>query len=492
MIRWLSFQKGSLITQLILLAVLSINAQINIQDEYSKHNADRNTHDRLSIKKYNGSRDEIIGLNKSSILSPSTTVFGYFPYWKYPASLDYLQYDLLSHIAIFDFDLSASGSINNPPNWPWIDLINEAHENGVKVVPCIVNFNGSDIHTILNNKETQQTIFASILSIIQQYALDGVNIDFEGVYQADRGSILNDFMEDLTNYLHAYNPEYEVSFAGPAVNWGGWELEGLANACDYIFIMGYNFWGGWSETSGPCAPLIGGAYNLTNTVTEQYGNVTASNPDKLILGIPYYGNKWVTDGISSYADVLDHINQPTYKTAMDQADVNGLLWDTWSETSWSLYSTDNYYRQTWFDTDSSTGLKYDLAEQHSLKGVGMWALGYDGDRTELWDELRKRYGQNVGIPETIHSFPIHFSPNPFNKRTKFFINLDASSRLKLHVQDVHGNVLSNLCQKLNLLAGRHVLELDMAAYPAGIYFVRLIEENGDTIQIGLGKAILVK
>ena len=34
-------------------------------------------------------------------------------------------------------------------------------------------------------------------------------------------------------------PDAEISFAGPAVNWSGWELEGLALACDYIFIMGY-------------------------------------------------------------------------------------------------------------------------------------------------------------------------------------------------------------------------------------------------------------
>ena len=73
-------------------------------------------------------------------------------------------------------------------------------------------------------------------------------------------------MADLTAYLHAEIPGCEVTFAGPAVNWSGaWDLPGLAASCDGIFIMGYAFWGSWSSTTGPNAPLIGGSYNITDT-----------------------------------------------------------------------------------------------------------------------------------------------------------------------------------------------------------------------------------
>lgn len=35
------------------------------------------------------------------------------------------------------------------------------------------------------------------------------------------------------------------------MNWSGnWNLLGIANGCDGIFIMGYAFWGSWSTTSG--------------------------------------------------------------------------------------------------------------------------------------------------------------------------------------------------------------------------------------------------
>ena len=96
--------------------------------------------------------------------------------------------------------------------------------------------------------------------------MQGVNIDFENISSADRGEVLNGFMADLKNYLHAEMPGSEVSIAIPPINWGGWQFMGLAEACDYMFIMGYNFYGSWSETSGACAPLTGGSYNITNSL----------------------------------------------------------------------------------------------------------------------------------------------------------------------------------------------------------------------------------
>ena len=56
-------------------------------------------------------------------------------------------------------------------------------------------------------------------------------------------------MKELTDSVHSWSPDLEVSFAGPAVNWSGWDFNGLVNSCDYIFIMGYDFYGSWSSTA---------------------------------------------------------------------------------------------------------------------------------------------------------------------------------------------------------------------------------------------------
>jgi spore germination protein YaaH len=176
------------------------------------------------------------------------------------------------------------------------------------------------------------------------------------------------------------------------VNWGGWDLPGLAASCDGIFIMGYAFWGSWSSTSGPNAPLTGGTYNITNTVLTQYGTVTQNNPEKLILGVPYYGHHWTTTSSGARSSVISFQGSTRFFDDEPDSQVYGLLWEGQSQTPWYRWKQGSTWHQVWFDNATSLGLKYDLAIDNNLQGVGMWALGYDGARPELWDLLEQKYG----------------------------------------------------------------------------------------------------
>ncbi len=418
----------------------------------------------------------IIPLSPQKKAALTKTVFGYLPYWEYQTAPDNLQYDLLSHIAAFEFPVATDGSVSYPSYWPWTDVINDAHSNGVNVVMCATNFETDEIHTILTNTTTQNTFFNNVKSIIQTYDLQGVNIDFENIASDDRGALLNSFMADLTSFMHSEVPGSEVSVAGPAVNWGGWDFSGLAASCDYIFIMGYDFYGSWSATSGPCAPLTGGSHNVTNTVEVQYAPVTQNNPEKLILGVPYYGSRWETESSEPYAAVIDYINHPRYRDAWPQSATYGLLWDEESQTPWYRYPESSVWRQVWFDTDSSLGLKYDLADVHALLGVGMWALGYDGAYPELWDELRKRYGEPSAIRQHAQN-PQKFEllqnyPNPFNPETTIHFRLAAKSQVRLEVYNMLGQKIQTLLNGEQKV-GIHSVRFNASALASGVYFYKL-------------------
>jgi len=330
-------------------------------------------------------------VKKSAVNAPSKAIFGYLPYWEYTEARNYLQYDVLTHLAVFDFGANETGSISNPSYWPWTDVINAAHDHGVRVIMTLVNFNADQIHTILTDTTVKKTLFANINKLLGQYVLDGVNIDFEGLYADDRGSLLNGFMADLSASVKQRFPAAEISFAGPAVNWGGWDLLGLSESCDYIFIMGYAFSGGWSANAGPTAPLTGGSYNVTNTVTVQYAEVVRSHPEKLILGVPYYGCRWKTKDGKIRSEAIDFIDNPFFTQSKKEAENYGDFWDSYSQTPWYKYQIGTQWYQVWYDNAASLAKKYDLADSKHLKGVGMWALGYDDGRSELWNLLRQRY-----------------------------------------------------------------------------------------------------
>ncbi len=317
------------------------------------------------------------------------TVFGYLPHWE--RSTATIRYDLLTHIALFSFGVSSTGTVTNPSGWPWTTIINDAHQSGVKVVLVATNFTPSSIETLINNPTYRSAFYANMKSRMQDVHADGLNIDFEGTSGTWRGQIQS-FMAELTAYMHAEIPGCEVTFAGPAVNWSSaWNLPALAASCDGIFIMGYAFWGSWSSTSGPNAPLTGGSVNITNTVTVQYANVPR---EKLILGLPYYGGHWTTKTSAARSSVVDWIGSTRFYEDQPNALIYGRQWDTASQTPWYRWHDGTDWHQVWYDDAQSLGLKYDLADSENLQGVGMWALGYDRTRTELWEELERRYYRN--------------------------------------------------------------------------------------------------
>ncbi len=410
----------------------------------------------------------------------SATVFGYLPYWEYPTAKTNLRYELLTHIALFDFEVTEQGLLIAPNQWPWTDVINLAHENGVKVIATMVNFNSSQIHTIITTSSVKESFFNNVSQLLENFQLDGVNIDFEGLNTSDRLTI-NEFMSDLTHFVHARDPKLEVSFAAPAVNWGGWNLPGLANACDYLFIMGYDFYGSWSTTSGPVAPLSGGSYHVTNTVISQYATIL---PDKLILGVPYYGKKWETTSQNAYSPVVRYIGSTYYRDNISQASNYGLQWDNTSKTPWYRYFSNGQWNQVWFDNDSSLALKYDLALSKNFQGVGMWALGQDGTREELWDLLDRYFTPGsttivtVALPD---KFYCRLQPNPAHDKLIISTDLISNPIFSFILYDNLGRMV--LDQPLLFgMSGATNRELLLPRLSNGIYYYRI--SNGSSHNTG--------
>ena len=319
-------------------------------------------------------------------LGPCRKVFGYLPYWESSANI---QWDVMTHVAAFAVGVNADGTLGNDHGWPWTAMINTAHANGVKVVLVATLFNATDIQTLITTPAYKNAFFANIKDKMLEGTADGVNIDFEG--NGAFVNSINQFMADLTAYMHAQVPGSEVTLAGPAVNWSGWDFPGLAASCDGIFIMGYAFAGSWSNQSGANAPLTGGSINITDTVLDEYALVTATTPDKLILGVPYYGGHWTTTSSAARSTVIAWQGSTRFYNDQPNSQIYGRLWDATSQTPWYRWFDGSVWHQVWYDDAQSLGLKFQLAQDNNLAGVGMWALNYDATRPELWDELRNRF-----------------------------------------------------------------------------------------------------
>ena len=327
---------------------------------------------------------------------PSHEVFGYHPYWMGTSWTNY-NFDIISTLAYFSAEATATGELVDLHGWPVNSLINEAHVHGVEVVLCVTLFSNSGLTTLLSNPEYRQNLIDNLLIQVQAGNADGVNVDFESFPASQKENMVT-FITDLTNTFHQEIPGSQVTLAMPPVDWNdAWDYHALASISDGLFIMGYNYHWSGSSTTGPNSPLSGSGYTLTWTLLD-YLEKTDHQSEKLIMGYPYYGFEWPAVSNLPGATTTGTGDAQFYLEMEGSALSFGKLWHESSQTPWYNYENNGWY-QGWYDDSLSLSLKYDLAIENDLKGIGIWALGYDGNNTELWDLLHAKFG-NAAPPTT--------------------------------------------------------------------------------------------
>lgn len=340
---------------------------------------------------------EITPYNPAASPGLNKEVFGFHPYWMGDTYKDY-QYNLLSTIGYFAVKIDPSGTISNKNEWPHYNLINTAHKNGVRVVLVARNFNTSEITSLLSSSTNRNRAINNLYKEVKNAGADGINIDLEGVSGSQKGN-LTKFMKGLTSKFHSGIPGSKVTISTPAVDWSdAFDFEKLAAYTDGMLIMGYDYHYSGSSQAGPVAPLNGGGIwnglSVSNTINTYLKYAPAG---KLILGVPYYGYEWEVDSANVPTDTVSSGQAKSYATIVKNYSNYSNLWDSTSSTPYKKYSN----KQLWFDNSSSLKKKYDLVNNKNLQGIGIWALGYDNGRSELWDAIESKFEEVVSLNKYI-------------------------------------------------------------------------------------------
>ncbi|MBU1100170.1 MAG: T9SS type A sorting domain-containing protein [Bacteroidetes bacterium] len=385
-------------------------------------------------------------------------VFGFLVDWEYThpdSNYKYIRYDLLTHLACFPFKIDSLGKINAPdlvnsptdPKgypylWPWNDVIDSCKVNNVKLLMSVIEIDTNIIHNVFTDEIIRGNFIADVLFIMDEYEFDGINIDFEPIGYSDRAEPVQNFLQILSDSVKSNFPGNEISFSSPIVNWGNWDFNALAESCDYLFVMGYNFFGFWSDP-GPTAPLSGSWLNLTRSLNEDYGEAIQNNSEKLLLGLAYFGEHWQTatkeprDTSNTYISYVPFRDLESYSAELDEQ------WDAFYGTSWYRWENDTTWNQIWIDNKKSLGYKYDLTIQKNMKGVGIWSLGLDGAKNDYWDLIDEKIGAGATGIEFANELPTEFVlkqnyPNPFNPSTRIDYYLPQQGSVKLEIYDMLG------------------------------------------------------
>ena len=411
---------------------------------------------------------------------PSREVHGYHPYWMGSAYAGY-DWSLLSTVAFFSLELHWSGIIVNDHGWPWTGLVSAAHAGGTRVLVTATLFSQAEITSLLSSPANRATAVANLVTAVTDGGADGVNIDFEGVSGSQKTNLLL-FMDELGAALSGALADPYVSIATPAVDWSdAFDYDELEARTDHLMIMAYDYHWTSAPTTGPVAPLSGwDPYNVPWTVADYQSS--GATPGGMLLGVPYYGYRWPAASGDPGSATTGSATARTYDQAYSEAATHGRLWDAESRTPWYRYESPGW-TQCWYEDAESLALKYAYAEAESLAGVGIWALGYDGARPELWAALRDAFGTAsaaapVALPGAGARLGLPF-PNPFRGAVGVPFHLTNASPARLTIHDASGRLLRVLSSG-EFAAGMHRAtwnESAASAFPAGVYFLRLEAEG---------------
>jgi spore germination protein YaaH len=292
--------------------------------------------------------------------------------------------DSLDDISPSYFDLNTDGTLKLTAAIDR-DFIKQMHDRGVNVTPFLSNHWVRQ--TGINALADREALAAQIAAAIEEYDLDGVNVDIENLTETEKDSY-TDFVRLLREKLPSGKTISIAVASNPSGAITGWnasyDYAALAQYCDYLMLMAYDE----SYQGGPAGPVAGYSF-VESSIKAALEQVPAS---KLVLGIAFYGRLWKQGsdyggyGISNTTVeslIAKYRGTITYDSAAQspKATITILDSDVKPQVSGKTLEAGKY--DIWFENEASIKSKLALVEKYDLKGTGSWSLGQELQST--WD-----------------------------------------------------------------------------------------------------------
>ncbi len=217
------------------------------------------------------------------------------------------------------FYIDANGKLQEHVGASGMAYIEWAHSNGYKVWPMVSSsemLTGEEgrkvVSSILNSYTKRQELIEDIVEKCVEYGLDGINMDFENMYQNDKDKYSR-FIIELVPRMQEAGVVTSVDVTAPDgdPNWSlCFDRNVIGDVADYLVFMAYDQYGNSSTKPGTTA-----GYNWVETNLKKIIEYDVVKPEKIILGMPLYTRIWT---ISQDGSI-------TGRSTVDMVDINKMI-----------------------------------------------------------------------------------------------------------------------------------------------------------------------
>lgn len=254
--------------------------------------------------------------------------------------------------------------------------IQDCKKEGYKVW-AMFSTEGSPSKTskFLNSAPARVACVKMMKDFIKKYDLDGINLDFENMYQADR-DLYSQFVKEMADMCHSVGvilsvdvTKYEPTSSTYSMCY---DRTAIAKYADYVALMAYDQNGTWSTTAGSVSDLEWTEKAVIKTL-EEVPN------EKLLLGIPFYARIWETVDNKVVKTSAVGMTTVANKIAENNAEI---VYDKKTGQNYAEWVIENSVFKVWIEDKTSIKARLDLIEKYDLAGVASWSKTFETD--DIW------------------------------------------------------------------------------------------------------------
>lgn len=355
-------------------------------------------------------------------IKPEQEVFGWHPYWMGKSWENY-PFELLSTLSYFSYSVDPLTGLSQNDEflkeWKESDLIEQAKAKNTRVLLSVSLHGKNNQHDFLSREILWDNLFDQVAKLLVDHNADGIDLNFEDLPYLKS----NEFVEFVSEFRQSLNQQFEnsnrekpyISLTLPALkDRENYNVKALSKIVDLFIIMGYDY--NSFESPDAISPLQAeNGLSLRNSLS--YYTNQKLPLEKTILALPYYGILWNIEP--------EKANSENYQASVERKltynEIKNLYLDKNFKAEQELDPVsmsqiyriafeDNTIKEIYYDDAFTLEKKFDFALQRNLKGVGLWALGYDGMHNEFWDLIESNFSENKKIVQDpiaeVNGYPI--------------------------------------------------------------------------------------
>ena len=318
-------------------------------------------------------------------------VVAYVVGWETPPAIDPNK---LTHIN-FAFGKIAGGKVVLPhpgvaANLAYLRSL-QGRNPRLKVLLSVGGWEAEGFSDAALSAQSRNAFADSVVALLREYSLDGVDIDWEYPGQSVAG--IKSRPEDKQNFTALLQEmraqlgdRYLLTIASADREYFQFtEMDRLHVYLDWINVMSYDFFNSLTPTTGHHAGLYASAFaapgdrNADASVKQHLA--AGVPPQKLVLGLAFYGR-----GFASVTPLHDGVNQPyeRFEAAHPYSELvakfidrDGFVrkWDAKAQAPF-LWNAQTRAFIT-YDDPQSIAIKAEYVHKHGLGGVMFWELSQD-------------------------------------------------------------------------------------------------------------------